>query len=86
MLYQRDLKAKWNEYANLTTARNEGWREGIETGIKTGKVRGKAEAEKKNKTEFVKNLLMANKFTISEIAAYASVSEDFVEKVKQTLS
>jgi hypothetical protein len=66
MLYQRDLKAKWNEYANLTTAKNEGLREG--------------------KAEFVKNLLLANKFTISEIATYASVTEDFVEKVKKTLN
>jgi predicted transposase/invertase (TIGR01784 family) len=78
MLYQRDLKAKWNEYANLTTARNEG--------IEAGKVRGKAEAEKKSKTEFVKNLLMETRFTVAKIARLASVTEDFVEKVKLTLS
>jgi hypothetical protein len=66
MLYQRDLKAKWNEYANLTTAKNEG--------------------EKKSKTEFVKNLLMETRFTVAKIARLASVTEDFVEKVKQTLS
>jgi len=78
MLYQRDLKAKWNEYANLTTARNEG--------IEAGKVRGKAEAEKKSKTEFVKNLLLETKFTVAKIARLASVTEDFVEKVKLTLS
>jgi hypothetical protein len=62
MLYQRDLKAKWNEYANLTTARNEGLR------------------------EVVKNLILANRFTIAEIANFASVTEDFVEKVKKTLN
>jgi hypothetical protein len=39
----------------------------------------------KSKTEFVQNLLSANRFTIGEIATYAGVSEDFVEKVKKTL-
>jgi predicted transposase/invertase (TIGR01784 family) len=73
MLYQRDLKAKWNEYANLTTAKNEGEKGGIEK----GRIEGKADV--------VKNLLVANKFTISEIATYAGVGEDFVEKVKKTL-
>jgi hypothetical protein len=34
----------------------------------------------------LKNLLFANKFTVSEIATYASVTEDFVEKVKKTLN
>jgi hypothetical protein len=33
----KDLKAKWNEYANLTTAKNEGWREGKREGIEDSK-------------------------------------------------
>ncbi len=86
MLYQRDLKAKWNEFANLTTARNEGLREGEKDGFQKGIARGKAEAEKKNKTAFVKNLLLETKFTVAKIAKLASVTEDFVEKVKKTLN
>jgi predicted transposase YdaD len=58
----------------------------LREGIQTGKIKGKAEAEKKSKTTFVKNLLLANKITISEIATYAGVSEDFVEKVKKPLN
>jgi predicted transposase YdaD len=74
MLYQRDLKAKWNEYANLTTAQNEG----LKAGIEKGRLEGKA--------DFVKKLLLINKLTIAEIADAASVSEDFVEKVRKTLN
>jgi hypothetical protein len=66
--------------------------EAMEKGIKKERRRSRVEIEKskaeieKNKIEVVKNLLSANRFTIAEIATYASVSEDFVEKVKKTLN
>jgi predicted transposase/invertase (TIGR01784 family) len=46
---------------------------GIEKGIEKGK------------TDFVKNLFAANKFTVAEIAAFAGVTEAFVRKVIKTL-
>jgi hypothetical protein len=51
-----------------------------------GEQKGELRGLEKGKTEVVKNLLFANKFTVSEIATYASVTEDFVEKVKKTLN
>jgi phage antirepressor YoqD-like protein len=59
--------------------------EAMEKGTKKERRRSRIEIEK-SKTEFVQNLLSANRFTIGEIATYASVSEDFVEKVKKTLN
>jgi len=55
-----------------------GEREGHEKGLEKG-------AEKKS-YEVVKNLLLANQFTISQIAKFADVPESFVEKVKKTLN
>jgi len=55
---------------------------GEQKGLEMGELRGL----EKGQTEFVKKLLLANKFTTSEIANYASVTEDFVEKVKKTLN
>ena len=43
------------------------------------------EGMEKGKTEVVSNLLAANKFSISEIANFAGVSEDFVKKVRTSL-
>jgi len=43
------------------------------------------EAVEKKSYEVVSNLLAAGKFTISEIANYATVSEDFVRKVRSAL-
>jgi hypothetical protein len=71
--------------------------EAMEKGIKKGESKerrrsrieiekSKAETEKKSKAEVVKNLLSANRFTIAEIATFASVSENFVEEVKKTLN
>jgi hypothetical protein len=74
MLYERDLIAKWNEYANYTTAREDGLQHGREEG-----------AERKS-FDVVKNLLLQTDFTAAKIAALASVTEDFVDKVKKTLN
>jgi hypothetical protein len=59
--------------------------EAMEKGIKKERRRSRIEIEK-SKAEVVKNLLSANRFTIAEIATFASVSENFVEKVKKTLN
>ena len=50
--------------------REEGFEMGMEKGIEKGK------------EEVVKNLLAADKFSISEIAGFAGVTEAFVKKMR----
>ena len=50
-------------------------------GEKEGKIEGKIESQ----FEVVKNLLTANRFTTSEIANFAGVTEDFVEEIKASV-
>ena len=71
MLYEKNLLDKWTAYSVLKTAEEKGMEKGMEKG-----------AEQKS-AEFIKNLLASGKFTISEIASYVGVSEDFVRKVKK---
>ena len=52
--------------------------EGIEKGIERG--------EEKKSYEVVSKLLMADKFSFSEIANFAGVSEEFVKKVQQDMN
>ena len=75
MLYEKNLLDKWTAYSVLKTAEEKGMEKGIEKGMEKGK--------KKKSAEFIKNLLASGKFTISEIASYVGVSEDFVRKVKK---
>ena len=75
MLYEKNLLDKWTAYSVLKTAEEKGREKGIEKGMEKG-------AEQKS-AEFIKNLLASGKFTISEIASYVGVSEDFVRKVKK---
>ena len=50
-------------------------------GEKEGEIKGKVESQ----SEFVKNLLITNRFTTSEIANFAGVTEDFVEEIKASV-
>lgn len=79
MLYEKNLLDKWTAYSVLKTAEEKGMEKGMEKGIEKGMEKG---AEQKS-AEFIKNLLASGKFTISEIASYVGVSEDFVRKVKK---
>jgi hypothetical protein len=47
--------------------------------------KGRKEGEEKKSYEFVKKLLLADRFTVAEIANFASVTEDYVQKVKEAL-
>jgi hypothetical protein len=47
--------------------------------------KGRREGIEKKGHEVVKNLLIAGKFTIAEIANFANVTEDFVCRVKKDL-
>jgi predicted transposase/invertase (TIGR01784 family) len=77
MRYEKSLMAKWDEYAILKTAREEGMEKGIEKGIEKG-------MEKKS-FEMVKNLLAAGSFTIPQIANFAGVTEAFIKKVRREI-
>jgi predicted transposase YdaD len=57
----------------------------VERFKKEGEEKGMQKGIEKGKTAVVKNLLMANKFTITEIADFADVTEAFVRKVKKSL-
>lgn len=87
-MYDVSLKRKWDAASIRESAllerekakelgreegREEGRKEGIEKGIEQGK------------QEVVENLLSTGKFTITEIANFASVSEDFVKKVQDSM-
>jgi hypothetical protein len=52
---------------------------------KVGQQEGQNEERINRNTEFVTNLLLADKFTIAEIANFASVDEAFVKKVRAKL-
>ena len=80
MSYEKDLKEIWDEYAikktieyDLQLARKEGIEKGMEKGMEKGK------------SEVVRNLLSADKFSIAEIANFANVTEAFVSKVKREM-
>lgn len=77
MKYEKDLMASWDEYSLLKFAKEEGFEKGIEKGIEKG-------AEERNYV-FVTNMLLTGKFSVTEIAGLAGVSEAFVRKVKKQL-
>jgi len=51
-----------------------------------GLQQGKAEGVEQKSYEVVRNLLIANQFTVGEIAGFATVTEEFVEEVLVDLS
>jgi len=54
--------------------------------FRKGEVRGKAEGEEKKSYEVVSKLILANRFTTAEIADFAGVAENFVQKVRAALA
>ncbi|MDR0792303.1 MAG: hypothetical protein LBE82_03270 [Chitinophagaceae bacterium] len=55
-------------------------------GQREGHKSGQHEGDTNARSEVVENLLHAGKFTVSEIANFASVDEAFVKKVRAKLS
>jgi hypothetical protein len=72
MSYKKNLKEIWDEYAIKKT---------IEYDLELAR----KEAVEKGKSEVVRNLLSADKFSIAEIANFANVTEAFVRKVKKEM-
>lgn len=98
MKYEKNLMAEWDEYAIKKTLEDEAKlarEQAMEEGIAKGMAKGIAKGEEKGRKEgwvegvetksyeVVANLLETKKFTISEIANFAGVSEGFVRKVKK---
>lgn len=98
MLYERALMDKWDAYAVKKTAKEKlekamkeamkegmekGMEKGIEKGIEKGMEKGMEKGVAQKSYEVVKKLLSAGQFTITEIAGFAGVSEDFVRMVKK---
>lgn len=94
MKYEKNLMAEWDEYAIKKTledeaklareqAMEEGMAKGIAKGEEKGRKEGWVEGVETKSYEVVANLLETKKFTISEIANFAGVSEGFVRKVKK---
>jgi len=64
----------------------QGLEKGIEQGLEKGIEKGIEQGQEKAKYLIVQNLLSTERFTTTEIANFASVTEDFVLNVKKTLS
>jgi hypothetical protein len=47
--------------------------------------RGEKRGIEKSSADIVKNLLLSERFSISEIANFANVTEEFVQKIKEQL-
>lgn len=91
MKYEKDLMAAWDEYAIRKTLLEEGLERGLEQGLERGLEQGmergleqgRKEGREEERFEIVRNLLADGRFTLSEIANFANVSEAFVRKVKK---
>ncbi|MBX2925085.1 MAG: PD-(D/E)XK nuclease family transposase [Chitinophagaceae bacterium] len=84
MLYERALMDKWDAYAVKKTAQYK--LKTAEEKIKTTEKKLEKAIEKgaeQKSHEVVRKMLSAGKFTISEIAGFAGVSESFVRNVKK---
>ena len=63
--------------------REDAFGKGIEKGIKKGIEKGIGKGIEEGKAQVVANLISAEKFTISEIANFASVSESFIKRIQK---
>ncbi|MDR0794116.1 MAG: hypothetical protein LBE82_12485 [Chitinophagaceae bacterium] len=84
-----DIFYKVGQHEGYEAGQHEGYQagqhEGYEAGQYEGYQSGQHEERLNRNTEFVTNLLLAGKFTVSEIANFASVDESFVKKVRREL-
>jgi len=78
MAYISSLDRKRDYNNTLAFAKQEAKAEGLQ--------QGKAEGVEQKSYEVVRNLLIANQFTVAEIAGFATVTEEFVEEVRAGLS
>ncbi len=84
MSYEKDLKEIWDEYATRKTLEHE-HTEAIEIAKAKAAEKGMEKGMDKKSYIVVRNLLLAQKFTIEEISNFAQVTESFVRKVKKEI-
>ena len=63
-----------------------GLEQGLEQGIQQGIEQGIEKGRIESKAEVIQNLLLTARFTITEIASFTNVSEDFVLNVKKSMA
>lgn len=75
------------EYSKLTTEEREMYNTSLTKKWDTANALAYArqEGEEAKSYEFVSNLILAHRFTTAEIANFAAVTEEFVEKVRADL-
>jgi predicted transposase/invertase (TIGR01784 family) len=84
MKYEKDLMASWDEYSIKKTIENER-KTAVKKALEEGHEKGREEGMEKKSNDVVEKLLATGKFTIAEIANFATVSESFVRKVKKEM-
>ncbi|MGE8381463.1 MAG: PD-(D/E)XK nuclease family transposase, partial [Sphingobacterium sp.] len=80
-MYNASLRNKWDA-ESIRSSQEELLKRAREKAMAEGKAEGKAEGEAKGKAEVIKNLLSLNKFSISDIAELANVTEEFVKQIE----
>jgi len=88
-MYNASLRNKWDaesirssQEELLKRAREKAMAEGRAEGEAKGKAEGEAKGKAEGKAEVIKNLLSLNKFSISDIAELANVTEEFVKQIE----
>ena len=88
-MYNASLRNKWDaesirssQEELLKRAREKAMAEGKAEGKAEGEAKGKVEGKVEGKAEVIKNLLSLNKFSISDIAKLANVTEEFVKQIE----
>ncbi|MDR0794110.1 MAG: hypothetical protein LBE82_12455 [Chitinophagaceae bacterium] len=76
-----DIFYRVGQHEGYETGRHEGYEAGQQEGYEAGQQEG----EINKSIVFITNLLLADKFTVSEIANFANVDEAFVRKVRAKL-
>jgi len=80
-MYNASLRNKWDA-ESIRSSQEELLKRAREKAMAEGKAEGRAEGKVEGKADVIKNLLSLNKFSISEIAEVADVTEEFVKQIE----
>jgi predicted transposase/invertase (TIGR01784 family) len=84
MNYEKDLMASWDEFAIKKTIERDR-QVAVEKAMEKGMEKGIEKGREEVKYQIVRTLLLADRFTIPEVANFATVTEAFVRQVKKEL-
>lgn len=85
-MYDVSLKRKWDEENTRNYARQQGLEEGFAEGVEKGIEKGIEKGAEFKSYEVVSNLILAGRFSTTEIVSFANVTAAFVEKVRADLA